>query len=132
MDGVLVVSAQSARRLERLGVRRDRIYEVRNTPCLGPAGDGNNDVPGHLHSTGGLTLTYTGGLEETRGLAVVFEALAKVVAHEPRVKLVVAGSGPSEGMCDSPIDRCATRFCASGVRGGTRPFGGSISDQQTL
>jgi len=99
MNGILVVSAQSGRRIERLGVQRDRIYEVRNTPCLNGSGDEvKRDAPGTIRITGSPILTYTGGLEETRGLAVVLKAIVKVVAHEPRVSLVVAGTGTSEPM----------------------------------
>lgn len=96
MDGILVVSEASAARIEKLGVKKEAISIVGNTPSIpkgkvGPAAD-------EVRKQSDFILIYVGGLEETRGLDTLIRALPKIAAVEPDVLAVLVGKGTSEPM----------------------------------
>ena len=96
MDGVLVVSEASAQRVESLGVRKECISIVGNTPIVQRVA--NCTVVDKVREMSDFILTYVGGLEETRGLDVVVRAIQKVAQVEPNVLVVLVGKGTSEPM----------------------------------
>jgi|CXWL01.1.fsa_nt_gi glycosyltransferase involved in cell wall biosynthesis len=94
MDGVLVVSEASAKRIGNLGVREEVISIVGNTPIVQRAA--NSKVVDQVREMSDFILTYVGGLEETRGLDVVVRAIQKVAQVKPNVLVVLVGKGTSE------------------------------------
>jgi glycosyltransferase involved in cell wall biosynthesis len=96
MDGVLVVSEASAKRVESLGVRKEAISIVGNTPIVQRVM--SSKVVDRVREMSDFILTYVGGLEETRGLDVVVRAIQKVAKVEPNVLVVLVGKGTSEPM----------------------------------
>lgn len=97
MDGILVVCEESATRLRRMGVSREKIHIVSNTPLLQSI-DSNPYLADELRKKSDFILMYVGGLEEPRGLETVVRALPMVVKTEPNVLLVIVGRGTSEPM----------------------------------
>lgn len=97
LDGILAVSTSSAERIIRLGVGRDRVFVVSNTPRLANLKLGGStkrkSLVRHLSN---YILLYVGGLEETRGLEIVVRALPSVVREIPSLLFVIVGSGTSE------------------------------------
>ncbi|MGH7560644.1 MAG: glycosyltransferase family 4 protein [Gemmatimonadales bacterium] len=93
-DGVWVVVEEMADRLAALGVRRDRIALVSNTPLpervarLGAR-------PRRTPDPGGLRVVYLGNVERSRGLDVALEALARFREGPLRPTLDVFGDGKS-------------------------------------
>lgn len=96
MDGVLVVSEASAKRIENLGVRKEVISVVGNTPIVERAT--NSKVVAQVREMSDFILTYVGGLEESRGLEVVVRAIQKVAQVKPNVLVILVGKGTSELM----------------------------------
>ena len=99
MDGVLVVSAPSAKRLSMMGMPEDRIFIVGNTPALWPGDpldDKKEELTRALREKSNFILIYTGGMEESRGLEVLIRAIPRVAREEPGVLVVLVGKGTSE------------------------------------
>jgi glycosyltransferase involved in cell wall biosynthesis len=89
-DRVIVVVDEAAERVEKLGVRADRIYVVGNTEDVesSPA-----DAPPLPLPDAELTLMYVGGLQANRGLDTVIEAMPKIRARLPTARCVIVGDG---------------------------------------
>jgi glycosyltransferase involved in cell wall biosynthesis len=100
LDGIIVVSEHSRRRVERLGAKPESIWVVGNTPTLeriSKVDPGQDRLPTGANGTGrGLCLLYVGGLEESRGLDVVVRAMPAILRAEPAAKFQIAGRGSSE------------------------------------
>lgn len=87
---VLVVVEESRDRLVALGVPRDRITVVGNTPPLSRLAD----TPMRCHEAGkALEVIYLGLLEEPRGVRNLIEAVVRVRANGHAIRLTVIGSG---------------------------------------
>jgi glycosyltransferase involved in cell wall biosynthesis len=87
-----VVVEESARRLRQLGVPAGRISVVSNTPQLRTLGAiaaraGREALPG-------LLLVYTGFLQDARGLEVVVDAVALLLARGVNARFRIVGDGP--------------------------------------
>ncbi len=90
-DGLWVVIDEMADRLVRMGVARDRISLVSNTPSLGRRKPG---PPIRSGQDGVIRMVYLGIIEQSRGLGVVLSALAKLDRSGPiRATLDVFGDG---------------------------------------
>ena len=96
MDGILVVSEASAQRIEKLGVSKDAISIVGNTPFIQKTE--SYEVVDEIRKLSGFILTYVGGLEESRGLDILIRAIPKVAEVEPNVLIVLVGKGTAEPM----------------------------------
>lgn len=99
VDGILVVSRASAERVRSLASDQ-QLWIVGNTPRLeesthdiaspSPVADVIKNYPG-------LTLLYTGGMEESRGLQTVVRAMAIVKNRgQANVQFVIVGRGEAE------------------------------------
>jgi glycosyltransferase involved in cell wall biosynthesis len=100
LDGVIVVSELSRRRVEGLGAKPESIWVVGNTPTLERISEVDprkDPLPSRANGSGrGLCLLYVGGMEESRGLDVVIRALPAILRAEPATTLHIAGRGSSE------------------------------------
>jgi glycosyltransferase involved in cell wall biosynthesis len=95
LDGVLVVSPQSGERVVSLGVRKDRVWVVGNTPRLPEA---SGDWIPRRDERADLQLLYVGGIEESRGLDVVIRGVAILRDRGIATHLTIAGQGTGEGL----------------------------------
>jgi glycosyltransferase involved in cell wall biosynthesis len=103
LDGALVVSPHSARRVARLGLPSKAIWVVSNTPEMDriqraplpapPPAERRHPRPQDARS---LALLYVGGLEESRGLDVVVSALPAIRARVSEVVFHILGKGTAE------------------------------------
>jgi glycosyltransferase involved in cell wall biosynthesis len=100
LDGVIVMSELSRRRVERLGAKPESIWVVSNTPPLERVGEADVSPEASADSPnpgdGGLELLYVGGLEESRGLDVVVRALPAILRVAPAARFHIAGRGSAE------------------------------------
>ncbi|WP_238339592.1 glycosyltransferase family 4 protein [Candidatus Manganitrophus noduliformans] len=96
MDGVLVVSEASAARVGNLGVPKETISVVGNTPSLQRGV--SHSFANEIRERSDFILIYVGGLEETRGLDTLIRAIPRVAEVEPNVLVVLVGKGTSEPM----------------------------------
>ncbi len=88
-DHVLVVVEEAMARLVAMGVPADRITVVSNTPPLSRVAPGL--APGA--NTSGLTVGYLGGLDESRGVDTLVDAVAECAAEGRDVTAWVIGDG---------------------------------------
>lgn len=102
-DSVWVVSSYSANRLIKLGVSRDKIRVVGNTPDVGKSSILHTDIVEYYRKISNFILLYVGGLEETRGLKTVILALPKLIKVIPEIVFLVVGKGTSEEMLRSLV-----------------------------
>jgi glycosyltransferase involved in cell wall biosynthesis len=93
-DAVLVVVEEMGERLERMGVRHDRITVVSNTPTRERI-DMMGAVTPPPHGGREPRLVYLGNVERSRGIAVVLEALALLRRSGGNARLDVFGDGTS-------------------------------------
>lgn len=95
---VVAVSHAGRRRLEARGVRRDRVVVIPNAldanVVSGPA-DGAIRRRLRLAPDAPLVV-FSGRLSREKGLDVLLRAMARVVAVEPAVTVVLLGTGPEE------------------------------------
>jgi len=95
VDHIIVVVEESRRRLIGLGVPREKISMVMNTPTLerfkGISSCGPRSTA--QKRQGELTLIYLGLLEWPRGLETAIRAIHEVLPLLPKIKLVIIGSG---------------------------------------
>jgi len=95
-DGILVVTKHSQRRIEKLRVKRNKIWVISNTPRVDCRNVIKNDsLFNKLRKLSGFILLYVGGLEETRGLEIVVKALPTIKKKIPNVLFVIVGQGTS-------------------------------------
>ena len=97
LDGVMAVSAASKKRVCAIpGVRHDNVWVIENTPKLDKAGAILDcELSRKMQSMRELKLLYVGGLEESRGLMFVIDAVAKIVENNTPAVLVIVGEGTS-------------------------------------
>ncbi|MGD9897745.1 MAG: glycosyltransferase family 4 protein [Calditrichaceae bacterium] len=98
LDGVLVVSKQSAERVEKLSPGDDQIWVVGNTPILNEENGQTiySELADKISSKSSFILLYTGMIEAHRGIDVPVRALAKLSISIPGIKLVIVGEGTYE------------------------------------
>lgn len=93
-DSVLVVVEEMAERLATMGVRRERLTVVSNTPMRSRI-ELMGAVARHPWNPGEpLRLVYLGKIETSRGVGVVLDAIARV-GSRVQVQLDVFGAGTS-------------------------------------
>jgi glycosyltransferase involved in cell wall biosynthesis len=99
----IVVVEESRDRITRLGVPRDHISVVSNTPSLSRL----DDSPGVVPRGGGgeLHLFYLGLLEVARGVGVILEAIAICRQAGQLVRFSVYGSGRDAELFKEQADR---------------------------
>ncbi len=94
VDHIVVVVEESADRVAALGVRRDRITIVSNTPPLARL----DDAVTQLVPRETTDIVYMGNLEVVRGLLESIDAIALLKARGKRVRLRVIGRGRDEAL----------------------------------
>lgn len=66
------------------GCRREEVEQRETSSETGPAGSG-------------MTVLFLGRLDRSKGAEILCDAVARVAAHQPGLRLWLAGSGPLEG-----------------------------------
>jgi glycosyltransferase involved in cell wall biosynthesis len=97
MDGLLVVSNASRTRVCGLiDTNATPVWVVENTPRLAAAKTiRDSALSQRMKTLADLKLLYVGGLEETRGLAIVVEAMPLILERVGATSLVIVGEGTS-------------------------------------
>jgi glycosyltransferase involved in cell wall biosynthesis len=96
LDGFLVVSDASANRVRTIAGLCARVSVVGNTPrIVDRANHCSHPLLDRLRKRAGIALLYVGGLEESRGLETVIEALPEVTRGREDFLFVVVGQGSS-------------------------------------
>ncbi len=98
LDGILVVSKQSAERVQKICPGNDQIWVVGNTPILSEENGKTiySELAEKIRSDASFILLYTGMIEAHRGVDIPVRALSKLSASIPGIKLVVVGEGSYE------------------------------------
>lgn len=96
-DAVMTVNDALAERLQRVGVPREKLTVVHNTPRLDLFDPARHPLR-PFGADGTLRLVYAGALTPTYELDVVLDAVARIAAQRPEidVRLDVYGRGDSE------------------------------------
>ncbi len=92
-DAVVAVSDEVVRRLQKAGVRRDRIYEIRNGIDLRPFDFAQPSLEKEGVG-GGLLVGLIGRLSREKGVDIFIRASALVLREMPETRFVVVGDGP--------------------------------------
>jgi glycosyltransferase involved in cell wall biosynthesis len=96
-DHILAVVEESRDRLIAMGVSRDKISLVINTPTSSRWHRSAERHPLiHVRQSGQLVLVYLGLLERARGLETAIRAVDRVRTQGMNVRLVIVGSGIHE------------------------------------
>lgn len=100
MDGVLVVSDESAERVRRMRGGPDRVWVVGNTPILedekGPSDQKMVQWSRRIRASAPFIFLYVGFIEAHRGLDVAIRAVKDLTEHVEGVLLVIIGTGTVE------------------------------------
>lgn len=102
VDHILVVVEESADRVAALGVSRDKLTVVSNTPPLSRLSNGPQ-VPRAQRDR--IEVVYMGNLEVVRGLLESIDAIALLKAKGLHIRLRVIGRGRDEALIKQ---RCAS------------------------
>jgi len=95
MDGIIVVSQQSAKRVEKIVNRRKRTWIVGNTPIINGENDCSSigDLAKTLRERSTFILLYTGMIEAHRGIDIPIKTLPYLINIIPDILLVIVGKG---------------------------------------
>lgn len=93
LDLIYVVSDESKSRLINLGVSSSKICVIGNTPMIENEKFDSIDI--NIRSKSNFNIVYVGGLEETRGLETVIEALSYFKEFMSDFAFIVVGTGTS-------------------------------------
>lgn len=93
VDRLVVVIEEAAERNEALGVPPERITVVPNTINRAAFDGFEEDVELMERVRSPLTITYTGGIDDHRGLHAVIDAFPAVRDVHPEARLVIVGEG---------------------------------------
>lgn len=95
LDGVVVVSDASRKRVQGLlGNKQVPVWVVGNTPKLEVSQEHlHHDFAGTMVGFSGITVFYSGFLEEMRGLDLVIKALPLVKKQGVNIQMVIVGTG---------------------------------------
>lgn len=122
MDRIIVVVEESRDRLVEMGVPRDRITLVSNTPPVSrleetPEAGGEEDADSEPAGGDerGLEVTYLGLMEKARGVSLLIEAAARCRRRGLPVQLSLIGDGQDldffvEQARDLGMDQSTARF----------------------
>jgi glycosyltransferase involved in cell wall biosynthesis len=81
-----------------MGIPKEKVCIVSNTPELGRFGEGRPTFPGSMAwRRSGLIFLYIGILDLYRGVQIAIRGFSKVLEHEPNAVLFIVGSGKGEG-----------------------------------
>jgi glycosyltransferase involved in cell wall biosynthesis len=92
---ILVVTEEQAERLNSLGIPKEKLTIVRNTPDLSFLRLVEKASP-DLKENNGLTLLYIGKIDPHRGIGIAIKALSDVAKQLPQAKLILIGEGKSK------------------------------------
>jgi glycosyltransferase involved in cell wall biosynthesis len=123
VDHVIVVVEESADRVANLGVPRERITVVSNTPPLERLSNTRPPVPSDARKR--LEVVYLGILEIPRGLYEAIDAVRMLRAHSMAVRLTVVGTGR-----DAPLFHARAR--AAGLTAEDVRFTGYVSREEAM
>lgn len=110
VNHTLVVIEESRDRLLGLGVPKDKISIICNTP-IRETYVKKHDLPSEhfFRDEKSLVLIYAGLTNPSRGLDVAVEAMAIVVKKNPHIHLVVIGKGKHDAKLRKIVDRYGLR-----------------------
>jgi len=104
VDHIIVVVDESRDRLERLGVPREKITVVMNTPPTSRLVVSHEErEQGEKRSGKELRLIYLGLLEWPRGLETVIEAMREVRSSLPDIQLEIIGTGRHKSLFEQRV-----------------------------
>jgi glycosyltransferase involved in cell wall biosynthesis len=98
LDAILVVSEQSGERVSKMCVDGNKIFIVGNTPRLDNIIKLKQNIISRFRSLSDFIILYVGGMEESRGLQTVIQALPLIIKSKPNALLCIVGKGTSETM----------------------------------
>jgi glycosyltransferase involved in cell wall biosynthesis len=106
VDGIFVVSEPSHSRVERLVRKTVPIWVVSNTPRF----ESHQTLFEHptlraMRGFNGLKILYVGGLEDSRGLDVVIEAVRELRQSGINILFIIVGKGHSEDRLKAKAER---------------------------
>jgi glycosyltransferase involved in cell wall biosynthesis len=99
MDGILVVSSYSGKRVDAICGGKQSIWVVGNTPIIGEKksqGEGDASRAKTIRARSSLILIYVGFVEAHRGLDTPIRAIAYIAKKRPDILLVIVGKGGYE------------------------------------
>jgi glycosyltransferase involved in cell wall biosynthesis len=104
-DAVFAVSDASKRRVVGIGTEESRIHVLENTPRRTETiGYEHSDVSRRVTEMHSPRLLYVGGLEETRGLDFVIEAMPLLIERLGEASLTIAGDGSSRQALEKMVE----------------------------
>jgi glycosyltransferase involved in cell wall biosynthesis len=113
---VVAVSEDVRQRLLKSGVKAKKISMIRNGIDLRPFDRASAVVKDELGWSACQVVGLVGRLSVEKGVDIFLHAAARVLAHCPDAKFIVAGDGPDRAKLDALIDEL-------GIRGSVRMLG---------
>ena len=93
LDAVFTVSDASKRRVVGIGAEESGVHVLENTPRLTAIEHESSEVSRRVSDMDSPRLLYVGGLEETRGLDFVIEAMPPLIERLGKASLTIVGDG---------------------------------------
>jgi glycosyltransferase involved in cell wall biosynthesis len=106
---VVAVSEDVRQRLLKSGVKANKVSMIRNGIDLRPFDRAAAVVRDELGWSGCPLVGLVGRLSVEKGVDIFLHAAARVLAHCPNTKFVVAGDGPDRAELDTLIDKLSIR-----------------------
>jgi glycosyltransferase involved in cell wall biosynthesis len=106
---VVAVSEDVRQRLVKSGVMANKVSIIRNGIDLRPFDRASAVVKDELGWSAGPLIGLVGRLSVEKGVDIFLHAAARVFAHCPETKFVVAGDGPDRAALDTLIDKLGIR-----------------------
>ncbi len=106
---VVAVSEDVQQRLLKSGVKANKVSIIRNGIDLRPFDRASDVVKDELGWSAVPLVGFVGRLSAEKGVDIFLHAAARVFAHCPDAKFVVAGDGPDRAALDTLIDELGIR-----------------------
>ncbi len=106
---LVAVSEDVRQKLVRSGVKVNKVSMIRNGIDLRPFDRASAVVKDELGRSGCPLVGLVGRLSIEKGVDIFLHAAARVIAHCPYAKFVVAGDGPNRADLDTLIDKLGIR-----------------------
>jgi glycosyltransferase involved in cell wall biosynthesis len=106
---VVAVSEEVRRRLLKSGVKADKVSLINNGIDLRPFDRAPATVKDALGWSGCPLVGLAGRLSVEKGVDIFLDTAARVLAHCPDTKFVVAGDGPDRAELETQIDKLGIR-----------------------
>jgi glycosyltransferase involved in cell wall biosynthesis len=106
---VVAVSEDVRQRLVKSGVKANQVSIIRNGIDLRPFDRASAAVKDALGWSGCPLVGLVGRLAVEKGVDIFLDTAARVIAHCPDTKFVIAGDGPDRAELDTLIDKLGIR-----------------------